>query len=324
MNQRTAIHASAASANNGPRRSRLSSGRSGATLSSVLVCAMLAACGGGGGGGSDPGNQAAAAASPPTPPQSTLSGAITPVSSTATVTVQLLDSTQAGKTVTLSATPDASGAFTISAPTASLPKNSQVAVIVSAPGYLPTTIVYSTDAAGGATPVSATNALGTQAVTGPITLAQGAQGTFSFTGLDALYRLGDGNTSDTANSKLQLPAPPNTSPVISKASQRMAFADPGKNQLRVSLLARGLEVTSCPGAKATLRSFDATNVELAPLVQPMVDSPATGEFGTQTLTFTIDSAALIGGWIQLEVQTGQCTVVNYDDMEFVGTTGTLE
>jgi hypothetical protein len=237
--------------------------------------------------------------------------------------VQLLDSTQAGKTVTLSATPDASGAFTISAPTASLPKNSQVAVTVDAPGYLPTTIVYATDAAGTTTPLTATNALGTQAVAGPITLAPLAQGTFSFAGLDALHRLGDGNTHDVANSKLQLPAPPNASPVVMKSSLRMAFGDPGKKQLQVSLLVRGLEITSCPGAKVTLRSFDAAEVELAPLIQPMVDSPTTGEFGSQTLAFTVDSVGLSGGSIQLEVQTGQCAVGDYDDMEFVGTTGTL-
>jgi hypothetical protein len=297
-----------------------------ATLAAVLVSALLAACGGGGGGGGEPGNQPAAAPSAPiapTPPQSTLSGSITPVASTATITVQLVDSANAGKTVTLTATPDANGAFTLAAPTSAIPKNSQVAVIVSASGYLPTTIVYSTDAAGTATPVSATNAFGTQTISGPITLAPLAQGTFSFAGLDLLYRLGDGNARDVANSKLQLPAPPNASPMIMKASQRIAYADSGKSQLQVNMLVRGLEVSVCPGAKATLRSYDAASVELAAQERPMADSPDSGEFGPQVLSFAIDSAALAGGSIQLEVRTGECAVGDHDDMEFVGTTGTL-
>lgn len=293
----------------------------GAALSAVLICALLAGCGGGGGGGGNTGNHPAAAPTPPAPPQSTLGGNVAPTSSPVTVTVQLTDPTQPDKTVSHSATPDAAGAFTISAPTSSIPKNSQVAAIVSAPGYMPTTVIYSTDAAGTLTFKSATNVLGTQTTAGPITLARLTTGTFSFTGLDTLHRLGDGSAGGVTNSLLQLPPPPKTGPQAMKASDLITNLDPTKSQLEVSLLIRGLEVSICPGAKATLRSFDAARVELPVQDKPLVDSPASGDFGPQTHTFAINPAVLLSGSIQLEIRTGECGDI--DDMEFVGTTGTL-
>jgi hypothetical protein len=290
----------------------------GAILGAVLTCALLAACGGGGGGG-DPGNKPAAA---PTPPQSTLTGTIAPIASTATVTVQLVDSTQAGETARLTATPDANGAFTILAPTSAIPKNSQVAAIVSAPGYLPTTVIYATDAAGALTQKSVTNALGTQGGSGTIMLTPLLSGTFSFGGLDVLHRLGDGTASGLANSLLQLPPPSRTSPLTMKASERTSYLDPSMSQLQVSVLVRGLEESGCPGAKVTLRSFNAANAELAAQALPMVDSPSNGEFGIQTFAFPLDSAGLAGGSIQLEIRTGECWG-DVEDMEFVGATGKL-
>jgi hypothetical protein len=150
-----------------------------------------------------------------------------------------------------------------------------------------------------------------------------ATGVFVFAGLDVLHRLGDGNASGVVNSKLQLPAPPNDQPVITLASQRIGYADASKTQLQVSLLLRGLEVLDCPGSQATLRSFAASNAELTPQIRPLASSPDNGDFSPQTLSFTLDSTALLGGAIQLEVRTGFCAVNNYDDAELVGATGTL-
>ena len=294
---------------------------------SLLMAAVLAACGGGGGAA-----QATAAPAPvpapapiaPAPIQeSTLAGTVAVVPTPVTVTAQFINPTQASQTVTLTAVTDSSGNFSISAPTAVIPRNSQVAAVVTADGYLPTIIIYSTNASGDLTAVSATNALGTQPVAGPITLAAMATGVFVFPGLDALNRLGDGNASGAVNSKLQLPSPPNGQPVITLASQRIGYADASKTQLQVSLLIRGLEVSGCSGSQATLRSFDASNAELTPQIRPLASSPDNGDFATQTFSFTLDSTALLGGTIQLEVRTGFCGVNDYDDAELVGATGTL-
>jgi hypothetical protein len=294
---------------------------------SLLLAAALAACG----GGSVATKSTAAPAPVPAPApiapapiqESTLAGTVVVVPTPVTVTVQVIDPTQASQTVTLTTATDSGGNFSISAPTAVIPKNSQVAAVVTADGYLPTIIIYSTNASGDLTAVSATNALGTQPVTGPVTLAAMATGVFVFAGLDVLHRLGDGNASGLVNSKLQLPAPPNDQPVITVESQRIPYAGT-KTQLQVNLLMRGLQAVECPAPKAILHSFDASKAELLPAQsRDLASSPENGDFSTQALSFTLDPNALLGGAIQLDILTGWCEVNNYDDIELVGTTGTL-
>jgi hypothetical protein len=240
------------------------------------------------------------------------------------VTLQLVDPSQASQVITLTTTTDNQGNFSITAPTDVIPKSSQVAALVTADGYMPAVIVYASDESGNLSPVSMTDALGTSPITGPILLDAAAPGVFVFAGLDGLKRFGDGNASGPANSKLQLPTPPNDQPVITLASQRIDYADATKSGLHVSLLVRGLEVSECPGAQLTLRSFTASNVELAPQSLALANSPVNGEFASQSFEFALDSANLSGGTLQMEVRTGSCGVKNYDDSEIVGTTGTYK
>ncbi len=301
----------------------------------LLTAAALGACGGGGGGETPAAAAAQPAAAPAAAPdpvaaapapvrESILAGTVAVVATPVTVTLQLVDPSQASQVITLTTTTDDQGNFSITAPTDVIPKSSQVAALITADGYMPTVIVYATDADGDLTAVSTTNALGTLPVTGPILLDAAAPGVFVFTGLDVLKRFGDGNASGPVNSKLQLPTPPSDQPVIMLASQRIDYVDATKSGLHVSLLVRGLEVSECFGAQVTLRSFTASNVELASQSHALADSPVTGEFASQSFEFALDSAALSGGTLQLEVRTGRCDVNNYDDSEIVGTTGTYK
>jgi hypothetical protein len=325
----TLLHATLAFAERLGRSSSIgvyASRRFDAVAISLLMAAALTACGGGGAAMKSTAAPAPAPApaSPAPIQESTLAGTVTVVPTAVTVTVQLINPTQASQTITLTAATDSSGSFSISAPTAVIPKNSQVAAVVTADGYLPTTIIYSTNASGDLTALSATNALGTQPVAGPVTLAAMAPGVFVFAGLDVLNRMGDGNASGLVNSKLQLPAPPNDRPVITLASQRIGYADATKTQLQVNLLVRGLQAVECPFPKAILHSFDASKAELLPAQsRDLVSSPDSGDFSTQTFSFALDSTALLGGDIQLEIQTGDCGPNNYDDIELAGTMGTL-
>jgi hypothetical protein len=299
---------------------------------SLLTAAALCACGGGGGSSSETPAAAAAkpaaagapepvAAAPAPVRESILTGTVAVVATPVTVTLQLVDPGQASQVITLTTTTDEQGNFSIAAPTAVIPKSSQVAALITADGYLPTVIVYASDESGNLSPVSTTDALGTSPVTGPITLDAAASGVFVFTGLDGLKRFGDGNATGPANSKLQLPTPPNDQPVITLASQRIEYADATKTGMQVSLLVRGLEVADCPGAQLTLRSFTVSNAELAAQSLALAASPVNGEFASQTFEFALDSAALSGGTLQLDIRTGYCGPKNYDDSEIVGATG---
>ena len=298
----------------------------------LLMAAALTACGGGGGSErSTPTAQPAAVtstdpavAAPAPVRESTLAGTVAVVATPVTVTLQLTDPNQASQVITLAMTTDDKGNFSIAAPTDVIPKSSQVAALITAEGYMPTVVVYSTDEDGELIAVSTTNALGTLPVTGPITLDAVTPGATVFTGLDVLKRFGDGNASGPVNSKLQLPTPPSDQPVIMLASQRISYADATKSGLQVTLLIRGLEVAQCPGAQVTLRSFDLSNAELTPQIRALADSPVNGDFASQTFSFTLDSAALQGGTLQLEVRTGYCGIKNYDDSEIVGATGIYE
>lgn len=288
-----------------------------------MLCASIAACGGSGGSGAAADPKATPAAAPPAPvPQSALAGKVTPVATPITVTVTLTDATQQSGVVTLTATADADGNFTLSAPTSSIPKDSQVAVVVSADGYLPSTLIYSTSSTGEPTLQTATNSLGTTPATPEVSLVRIAQGTFSFTGLDQLRRLGDGSASGSINGQLQLPAPPADHPIVSATSMPFLFDDATKSRLQVSMLVRGLQAAMCPGAAWTLRNIDSVGNEVAKQVKPLVDSPADGAFESQSVEFSIDAALLLGTRFVLEVSTGYCGS-EYDDMEFVGVIGTL-
>lgn len=290
----------------------------------LVLCASIAACGGGGSGGAaEP--KATPAATPPAPPpapQSTLSGKVTPVGTPVTVTVKLVDATQPAGVAVLTATTDADGNFALSAPTSAIPKDSQVAVVVSADGYLPSTLIYSTSTSGDATLQTATNAIGTVPAVPAVTLLKIATGTFSFTGLDQLQRLGDGSASGSINGQLQLPAPPADHPMVNAVSEPFLYNDAGKTTLEVSMLVRGLQASMCPGAAFTLRNIDAGGTEVAKQVLPLIDSPVDGSFLSQSATFIIDPSLVLGTRFVLEVSTGNCGT-EYDDMEFVGVTGTL-
>ena len=302
------------------------------SLAALLIPILLAACGGAGGGSETPSTSAAqtaaaapaaAAASAASGPQSTLSGKVAAVPVPVNVTVQLVDPNQADKSITLTTTAQSDGSFSLSAPTVVIPKNSQIAAVVTADGYLPTTIVYATSATGATTAVSVTNALGTLPIAGPVILTPVAAGTFAFPGLETLKRLGDGYAPGSVNSQLQLPPPPAGQPLVMLASQRVLHANASKTRLNVNLLVRGLEASACPGAQIVLRTFDSAGVEMPQQAKPMTDTPTTGDFASQSFAFDLNSAVLVGGEYLVQVSTAFCGNNDYDDMEFVGVTGTL-
>ena len=292
------------------------------SLTSLLLSALLAACGG---GNSSSETKASPASVAPTiaVPQSTLTGSVASIAVPVTVTVQLVDPDHADQSITLTTTALPDGSFSISAPTIVIPKNTQIAAVVTADGYLPTTIVYSTSAAGDLTATSVTNALGTLPIAGPVVLTPVAANTFAFPGLETLKRLGDGYAPGSVNSRLQLPPPPAGQPLVKLASQRVPYSNAAKTRLSVSLLARGLEVSACPGAQALLRVFDSAGAEMTPQAKPMFDTPTNGDFASQTFVFDLDPTAMLSGEYQLEISTAYCGSNDYDDMEFVGVTGTL-
>lgn len=291
------------------------------SLISLLLSAILAACGGG--------NSSETKASPATVtptiavPQSTLAGRVASIAVPVTVTVQLVDPDHADQSITLATTALLDGSFSISAPTIVIPKNTQIAAVVTADGYLPTTIVYSTSTSGDLTATSVTNALGTLPIAGPVVLTPVAENTFAFPGLETLKRLGDGYAPGSVNSRLQLPPPPAGQPLVKLASQRVPYSNAAKTRLSVSLLARGIEASACPGTQALLRVFDSAGTEMSSQSKPMFDTPTTGDFASQTFVFDLDAPAMLGGEYQVEISTAYCGGNDYDDMEFVGVTGTL-
>ena len=103
----------------------------------------------------------------------------------------------------------------------------------------------------------------------------------------------------------------------------MNYGNSAKTTLSVSLLARGLEVSSCPGSSLRLRSFDAAGAELPAQAMALVQTPSNGDFLSMSFAFSLDPVALIGGAYQLEVSTAYCGSNDYDDMEFVGVTASL-
>ena len=304
-------------------------------VAALLMLLALQGCGGGG-GSPEPAQAAPAAAAPapapapsapaPAPvPQTVLSGQVVAVGVPVTVSVALVNPAAPTQTIKLTDTVDSSDKFSLSVPTAAIPKNAQVAIVITAAGHLPTTVIYSTSATGEPTPVSATNALGSIPATGAIVLAPINYNLFAFPGFEQLNRLGDGNISNTAsfNSKLQLPAPPNDKPVTTLASGHVPYPNTGKTQLTVQLQVRGLEPVDCPGSQAVLRNLANGGSELARQVQALGASPIDGSFGLQALVFTLDPLLLAGSDFVLEITTGFCAANDYDDMEFVNVTGTL-
>ncbi len=237
--------------------------------------------------------------------------------------MQLIDAANPGQSVVLSTTANDSGNYSISAPTSVIPTDSQIAAVITADGYMPTTVIYSTSASGALSPLVAVNGVGSQSASEPIVLAPIAAGVFVFPGLDILGRLGDGKAAGPVNSKFQLPAPPNDQPITMLASRRVVYMDGSKTQLHVSMLARGLQAQVCPGANLRLRAFNPSGVEFPAQEQPLASSPENGDFSTQTFLFTL-SPDLIGGELQLELRNGYCSVNDYDDVEVVGATGTLQ
>ncbi len=301
-------------------------------VSALLLTVALVGCGGGGSidnhiAGPAPTPAAAPAPAPEAAPApaaqtSSLTGQVVAVPTPVTVTLQLIDATNPSHSVVLSTTATDAGHFSISAPSAVIPKESQIAAAITADGYLPTTVIYSTDASGALTPVIAISASGDQLASEPIVLAPTEPGVFAFPGLDILGRLGDGVFSGLVNSKFQLPAPPMDQPVTMLSSQRVAYTDASKVQLQVSLLTRGLQASVCPGANLRLRSFNSASVESQPQEQPLTNSPENGDFSPQMFWFALDPA-LVGGKLQLELTTGDCGD-NFDDVEVVGAIGTLK
>lgn len=322
-------------------RARSSSGvawRSRAGLVSVAAALLLtvatAGCGGSGSSGVDsapsgaapaaPAAQAPVLAPPPAPKASTstLTGQVVVVPTPVTVTLQIVDADRPGQVVVLTTTVDNSGNYSILAPVSVIPTHSQIAAVISAEGYVPTTVIYATDANGAVTPLEAITVSGSQPASAPIVLVPATPSVFAFPGLDILGRMGDGNFSGTVNSKLQLPAPPRDQPVTILSSQRVAYQDGSKVLLQVRVLTRGLQATRCPGAKLVLLGFNPPSIDFQSQEQALESSPENGDFSIQTVSFAL-SPSWVGGDLQLEVHTGYCGLNDYDDIEVVGATGTM-
>ena len=292
--------------------------RHGALAASSLSALFLAACGGGG--------STAPAPAPAPVPSLTVSTAVTEQNGTA-ITGAVVSITTSTGTVTLT---ENNGTHTLTIPTSQLPTSTAstpVVVTISKDGYVPESVVITSDKLVAGTTVTLPATALTQVAITDLIPAEGL----------ALVRLGNGKTAGGANEALQASLPANTSvsnKLIKLGSIDSLFGTDGTltsyySTVTLAISFRGLQATYCADKIALFQaaSADGSGIRTAETVITASTEPTKlADFDSglpKDLTFALPTAGLVkGSALWAEVASGPCkdsgnnVIDDLDDFEF--------
>ncbi len=300
----------------------VASRRHSALVASGLSALFLAACGGGGGS-----TAPAAPAPPAVVPSLTVSTAVTEQDGTTAITGAVVSITTSTGTVTLT---ENNGTYTLAIPTSQLPTSSAstpVVVTISKDGYVPESVVISSDKLVAGTTVTIPATTLTQVAVTDLIPAEGL----------ALVRLGNGKTAGGANEALQASLPANTSvanKLIKLGSIDSLFGADGTltsyySTVTLAISFRGLQATYCADKIALFQAAtaDGSGTRTAETVITASTEPTKlADFDSglpKDLTFALSTAGLVkGSALWAEVASGACkdsannVIDDLDDFEF--------